>query len=536
MLLGITLLTVAVISAQESEFDSFINQFGVLSADEAPIEDEGSETEDYRVGTEDDLTFGFANGNAGASAPLSVAISGEASASAEVFLDELASTEKMKQIELGDFFSGSLNFFAQASNNAEAVINMKLSHRTPILTFDEAYVRGYFGPLSVEAGLRKLTWGKADSLGPLDVVNPLDYTDLLDMTSVLDRKIAVPMIHLSYGIGTYSKLEAVFVPSFTPQRFAQLGDRWAPSQLTSTPSAIKAGATAYVTEKTSNPQFENDPILAGVFSDMEKMLLASMPSHPSYKSPDTPVEWLKYMQAGLRFTTTVKSADVGVQGYFGRLPRPVSVLTGFTDVWDGFNANTFYILSENEQKQYFADYKPTVFFDYNYFAQLGFDYAQELLGFNTRAELAVNLTKDLKGDDGEVYNPFIGWSLGFDRDIAVKDVLLFNVNLQVNENVRLFSDKINDNRALDTEAGSNDTATRVTLIASRKFFREEFEINFTGLWGVEDMDFYVIPGLVWAKENLAVRLNAGVFFGNSDGELGQYHNNNFIRMVMTYTF
>jgi hypothetical protein len=522
LLLGITLLTVTAISAQESEFDSFINQYGVLAADEAV---DGSEDDG-------DFGFGFENG-AGASTPLSVEISGEASASAVVFADELESTDKMKQIKLGDFFSGSLNFFAQASNNAEAVVNMKLATSTPFITFDEAYVRGYFGNLSVEAGLRKLTWGKADSLGPLDVVNPLDYTDLLDMTSLLDRKIAVPMIHVSYGLGTYSKLEAVFVPSFTPQKFAQKG-RWVPSQLTTTSNAMKAGASGYVMGKTASDDFYGDEpthgetVLADAFTTTYNALSAPL--------QDTPVEWLKYMQAGLRFTTTIKSADVGVQGYFGRLPRPAVALTGFADFWDGFEVNQFLYLSKEAKAQYFADYHPSIAFDYNYFAQLGFDYAQALWGFNTRAELALNLTKDLKGDDGEVYNPFIGWSLGFDRDITVNSVTLFNVNLQVNENVRLFSDKISDNRALDTEADSNDTATRVTLIASRKFFRDKLEVNFTGLWGVEDMDFYLIPGLVWTKENLAVRLHGGVFFGNSDGELGQYHNNNFVRMIMTYTF
>jgi hypothetical protein len=42
---------------------------------------------------------------------------------------------------------------------------------------------------------------------------------------------------------------------------------------------------------------------------------------------------------------------------------------------------------------------------------LGVDYGQVLFGFNTRAEFGTNITEDLSGDDGLVYNPAIVWSL-----------------------------------------------------------------------------------------------------------------------------
>ncbi|MDR0411207.1 MAG: hypothetical protein LBH75_04450 [Treponema sp.] len=520
----LTLLAAAAASAQEVGFDDFINQHNIFTTDE-----ESARTEEESVRDEG---FGFGFENRGLTTPsLSATISGEASAEALVFIDELESTSKMKEISLGDIFSGALNFSAKSSN-AEAVINLKLqpSLNTAVVSFDEAYVRGFLGGLSVEAGLRKLAWGKADSLGPLDVINPLDYTDLIDVTSVQNRKIAVPMIHVSYGLGAYSRLEAVFVPSFTPQKFAESG-RWAPSQLTTAPAAIETGARAYfVKEMPPALSFAllADPTLVDLLTT--KIGSVAVPHEPPH------TEWLKYMQAGLRFTTTVKSADVGVQGYFGRLPRPAFVLTGLKEFWSEFNTAQFETEKSAYLTEYLKDKHISTVFDYNYFAQLGVDYAQTHWGFNTRSELALNLTKDLKGDDGEVYNPFISFSVGFDRDIAVKGVTLFNVNLQINENIRLFSDKINSNRALDIEADSNNTSSRVTLIASRKFFRDELEVNFTGLWGIEDKDFYFVPSLIWTRENLAIGLYSGVFLGNSEGELGQYHKNSFARMTMTYTF
>jgi hypothetical protein len=64
------------------------------------------------------------------------------------------------------------------SPRADAVINLKLApglvyygEKSPVYV-DEAYLRAYFGKFDIEAGLRKLSWGKADSMGPLDVINP----------------------------------------------------------------------------------------------------------------------------------------------------------------------------------------------------------------------------------------------------------------------------------------------------------------------------------------------------------------------------
>jgi hypothetical protein len=98
-------------------------------------------------------------------------------------------------VELGDIFSGKLNFTAETFR-ADAVINLKLAPglvyygKSSPVYIDEAYVRAYFGGFDIEGGLRKLTWGKADALGPLDVINPLDYSDF----SVMSRAAGDPMI------------------------------------------------------------------------------------------------------------------------------------------------------------------------------------------------------------------------------------------------------------------------------------------------------------------------------------------------------
>jgi hypothetical protein len=119
-------------------------------------------------------------------------------------------------------------------------------------------------------------------MGPLDVINPRDYSDLTVLVdSVSDsmaQKIARPLFCVSWSSGSFTKIEAVFVPSFEGVRFAADGDRWVPSQLADIPGGM--------------------PITQSDTSS------------------------LAYAQGGLRFTTTIGSSDIGAQYYYGYLPLP----------------------------------------------------------------------------------------------------------------------------------------------------------------------------------------------------------------------
>jgi hypothetical protein len=443
-----------------------------------------------------------------------VQVSGEVAAQILGFGDDFSSEERFKKASVGDIFSGKLNFAASAFN-ADGVINLKLAPvwdgSSPV-SIDEAYLRVYFGKLDVEGGLRKLTWGKADSFGPLDVVNPLDYSDLSTMTDLAGIKLARPLLHLSYSLGAFSKLEGVFIPGFAGHHFAQDG-RWAPAQVTGyaemIESRIMKGIASLAPLLLSPPpgthQDLTDPTGAGIqkirayYADMD------MPSlYP-------PTSGLEYAQAGLRFTTTVGSSDLGIQYFFGNLFRPAVTITG--------------------EAQFLQDpygIRPDI--RYNRYHQIGADYAQVIAGFNLRAELAANITSDLSGDDGQVYNPAIAWSLGFDRDLFWG----INLNCQGTESIRLLS--VGDDPALDTEAGTDMSSTRIILTLSRKFLRDELELKTTGIWDIEDKGFYILPALIWTKGDVEAELSGGIFGGDEQGELGQYRKNGFIKVVLTYSF
>jgi hypothetical protein len=284
---------------------------------------------------------------------------------------------------------------------------------------------------------------------------------------MMNLKIARPLIHASYRIGSFSKIEGVFVPTFEPLRYATEG-RWVPAQMLQLNQLTSLGV----------PVDQGD------------------------------LKTLEYAQAGARFTTTIGPADFGLQYYYGRLTRPAVTMT-------------------------LAPPSPVpsaIKFDYNPYHQIGVDWAQVLLGFNVRAELAANITGDLDGDDGSVYNPAFLWSFGFDRDLF----LGINLNLQCNESIRLMADKVNS--MLDIEAGTDMTSTQIIAALSKRFLRDELEARAAVLWGVEDGDFLFMPSLIWTKDAVSVELSGGIFGGNKEGQFGQYKDNNFVKAALTYSF
>jgi hypothetical protein len=421
--------------------------------------------QEFGFGFGDDSDAAVSESGGGAP-PLAVSVSGKVGMELLGYVEEL---DEPADTSLDGNFHGALNFEAEASN-AKAVIHLDVNppsktYNSGWVSIDEAYLHAYYGDFELGGGLRKLTWGKADSMGPLDVINPYDYTNLTTLTDNMEMKVAQPLIYGSYRVGSFSKIEAVVLPWFSPHRFAEGEDRWA---LAAPPL----------------PE-ENGP------------------------DPDTPtadeLSTLNYFQAGARFTTTIGSADIGAQYFYGRMYQPA---TTYTFSGADLSGITIY---------------------YNRYHQIGIDYAQVIAGFNLRAEVAANITEDLSGDDGGIYNPSIAWSLGFDRDL----VWGINLNLQCNESIRLMDDKVSD---VDTEAGSDMTSTLITASLSKKFLRDELEIKTAAVWDIENGAALIMPAIVWTKNDVALELSGGIFAGGDEGLFGQFHDNSFIRVGLKYTF
>jgi hypothetical protein len=484
--------------------------------------------------------FGFESdedaGKEASGSSVAVKVNGEAAVEFSPYIHDF----DKQTISFWDMVSGKLNFRVTGANveayaafnlNSDAISELweedtrlgELNY-TPLI-IDEAFLRGYIGPVTIEAGLRKLTWGKADSLGPLDVINPLDYTDLRNLTDIQAIKIARPLFHVSWDMDGFSKIEGVFIPNFTGHRFAEEG-RWAPAQYANMRGVVDAEIFGRLAPLMALIPPQNALVVQNMYSQMAGSF--------SPEFPDTST--LEYFQAGLRFTTTVGPADIGAQYFYGNLFRPDFSVAGIDDfLVELVNKNMPLLMGTSPidpNDIYIGDINKISQLKYNRYHQFGLDYAQVLFTLNVRAEVALHLTEDRQGDDGSVRNPFIGWSLGFDRDLFWG----INANIQCNETIRLFNNKVGDNPVLDCEAGTDATVTRLTLRISKKFFRDELESKVTCIWGVEDSDGYIIPALIWTVGNMSTELSAGFFTGKESGELGQYWENSFVRAGIKFSF
>jgi len=440
-----------------------------------------------------------------------------------------------QEISFWDMVSGTLNFSA-SNSSADAIASFNISADSinrikdnnskfydPVYTplINEAYLRAYIGPVNIEAGLRKLTWGKMDSPGPLDVTNPMDYTDFRYITDTSAIKIARPMLHVTLNTSSFSKIEGVFIPNFVGHRFAADG-RWQPSQFRNMYSTVETGFMSKAEEKFGS--IVTNPAYSSMFDNIKNNFYSSFDEDSIYPSTAD----LKNFQAGLRFTGTIGSADIGVQYFFGHLFRPGFTIAGvdafIDDLESNINGGNFSYPGNTDLVS------PEM--KYNRYHQIGIDYAQVLLGFNVRAEFAANITYDIKGSDGSVYNPALLWALGFDRDLFWG----INLNLQCNESIRLMNGKVGNNPILDVEAGTKMTDTRIIAVLSKKFFRDELEVRVAGIVEIEARDYLILPSFIWTKDAVAVELSGGIFGGDKDGQFGQYSDNKFVKVAVTYSF
>jgi hypothetical protein len=478
---------------------------------------------------------------------LGLKMSGEAAGELLIFPHDLGGG-RAGSAEWGNLISAKLNFDA-SSPHAEAALHFNLSPRTfaditashdsletPML-IDELYVRAFLGPLTLETGLRKLAWGRADVQGPLDVTNPLDYTDLTNVGDTMGRKIARPMIHASLSLGSFSKLEGVFIPGFQGHRYVlEREDPWYPRAITDNRrDGMIDGLTAGIIGRLP-PPLNQPPYSSGIAQQMAAGIGAGVKGLNSKDVPET--QGLEYAQGGLRFTTTLGPADVGAQYYSGFLFRPSFTLQGAEGLLETISANSAAISSAYPAGQLEAalagmitsvDLSPRL--KYNRYHQIGLDYTQVLFDFSFRAELAANITEDLKGDDGSVYNPSLAWSAGFDRDLFG-----FTLLVEADQSIRLLDGKVGGSAALDTEAGTPLTVTALTTRISRAFFQDKLEAKFALLWNIETGDVYLMPSVSYALGDLEAELAGGIFAGKDGGELSQYRNSGYIKTALKYSF
>ncbi|MCX7655376.1 MAG: hypothetical protein N2Z76_02495 [Treponemataceae bacterium] len=404
-------------------------------------------------------------------------MSGTATIQGTLFVGE---TGQLWDQNLGDMVFPKLTLQARGSKvETYVAFNLRPSYleAAPSRILDEVWVRLFVGPLTLDGGLMKVTWGKADSQGPLDVINPIDYTDLT-ITESKERKIAQPLVRLAWNIGDFTKLEGIWSIGFQGNQY-DLSGRWIPQEFSTILSLPVAGGSSQASDLLSTA-------LAGDAC-------------------------LDHSQGGLRFTTTTGPVDWGLQYFYGYLPNPAAKIT-----LAGTYPNLYPLLQS---------------LVYNRYHQAGFDMASVVAGFNLRAEGAANITADTSGDDPAVYNPHLAFSLGFDRDVVAG----INLNVQYNGTYRLMANKIGTN-LFDIEKDTETFTSSLTTRISQSLFQDTVKWECTLLWEVQDGDYLIIPKISWAIGDGEIFAQGGIFGGDSAGLLGQYDKNDYIILGMKYTF
>jgi hypothetical protein len=343
-----------------------------------------------------DFGFGFDDDFEDTIQAISLKISGEIAVEMAPYVHDFSKDNSLG-VSFWDMVSGKLNF-SFSSSSIDAVANLNLSAdsiselwnaspnlRDPSYTplfIDEAFMRAFIGPVNITAGLRKLHWGKADSFGPLDVTNPIDYSDLKSIVDLRESKIARPMIHVNWSTGSFSKLEGVFIPNFAGHRISQEG-RWAPVQYSNIISNIEADITTKAAQQFG--ALATNPLFFTLMNNVRNNLMNHF-SNAQIQFPST--GGLEYFQAGLRYTTTIRRADIGAQYFYGNLFRPNITINGIDAFLDDLSQH---ILAGDLNYSGNPDLiSPQIRF--TRYHQFGVDYAQVFLGFNLRSELAFFLT------------------------------------------------------------------------------------------------------------------------------------------------
>jgi hypothetical protein len=269
---------------------------------------------------------------------------------------------------------------------------------------------------------------------------------------------------------------------------------------------------------------ESPPAFAPLIQEKFSQVQAAFSDYP-VEFPGT--ETLDYFQTGIRFNTAVGRADLGFQYFYGNAFTPSVSIGGVDDFLADLMGKVLFNPSYVGNRDLLSPH-----IEYSRYHQIGLDWSQVLAGFTLRAEFAANITNDISGDDGRVRNPFLAWSFGFDRDIIAG----LNVNIQCDETVRLLDDKVTKNPALDCEGENDITFTRLIMQFSKSFFRDRLECKFVAVWGIEDGDCVLIPSVSWTANDTRIELSSGIFAGDSSGQLGQYWENSYIKLVLRYSF
>ena len=491
-----------------------------------------------------------------------------------------------------------------------ANIKLKLDSDTlkdyPEDVIDEAYATGSFkeGKFQLKAGKIKEVWGKGDKIHVLDNFNANDYTDFI-FPDYIDRRLGEVMFKATANLSwDYNiKLEGIFTPWMTADRFAAEGSMLYPAkQATLTETVTNLVKTQASNEmkgyiSLTGTDSDDDPYDIDLDSDSLVDGLMGLSSFSADSLYEDNLKSLKYGQAGLRLTGTLAGIDWGASYYYGHYKQPSAKLQGLIGMNAYANAAQKYkdgaeaaaaaaaqyaaagdtasaaaysakakeaaatakALAGKANNLLSSDITDLISLNYDQVQVFGLEAAFVLWKFNTRWEVAYNLTEDIAGDDPWVKNNSVSWVAGFDLDLPIHNL---NLNVQETGSYTLKSDKIKNGgidvaglgtldwatlgKNYDVDANTDDKYTKNKLIVllSDKCLNEKLTTEVQGIYCFEDKGFMVAPNIEYnVSEGLTLGCRfAYLYCDNENGEFYNFtadsenHDKAFLQLTAKYQF
>jgi hypothetical protein len=247
------------------------------------------------------------------------------------------------------------------------------------------------------------------------------------------------------------------------------------------------------------------------------------------------------------------AASAGLTSYVSPVTGDTVDLTSAAAITAAAQKDALYKVCSDHAEEWYANGTITVTdkfalpsLNYDQLQVFGLEAAFVLWKFNTRWEVAYNLTEDIAGDDPWVKNNSIAWVAGFDMDLPIHNL---NINVQNQGSFILKKDKIEDGAYatydVDYNSDGKYTNNKIIGLLSDKWMNEKLTAEVQGIYVVETKEYMVAPKIEFnAVEGLTLGLR-GVYL-YSDNENGEFynftawndknHNAAFVELTAKYQF
>ena len=211
---------------------------------------------------------------------------------------------------------------------------------------------------------------------------------------------------------------------------------------------------------------------------------------------DPEMDSLSDGQYAARISGTASGMDLAGTYYFGYLRQPnVDIIIGSTS---------------------------NIYLSYDRVHVFGLDAAGVVAGFNLRGEAAYYLTEDYEGqDETRLNNHSVQYVAGFDRNLPVSQL---NLNIQA-----IGAYFINED--------ADPTRNIVSAALSDSWNNAKINPEISASYGVEEEDWMIRPEVSFdLVDDVELTASGAIFLGSSDGRFGQFDDNVYAQVELTYNF